>query len=525
MIIVSEATQHMVIPRNGQTVALFPDAHKLTHLNEDRLVVPHATPEFILLRKLGYPVPNPILSYYDWCGGTPFSVQKATCAMLTSNNRAYVLNAMGTGKTKAALWAWDYLYGNSTAGKLLVVAPLSTLHFVWMREIFATLPHRKAVVLHGSRQQRLERLADPEADIFIINHDGLKTIHKEIAARTEIDTMVIDELAVYRNNSQRSKLMREFAKGYPWVWGMTGSPMPNAPTDVWAQCKILTPHTVPRYKRHAEDELMLRVSTYVLKPKQDAIEKAFSWMQPSVRYNLDDVTELPDMIERTIDVDLTQQQKTVYNKVLNELHVMVQNKEITAANAGAAMNKLMQVACGWVYSKNPEYVTLDNKPRVDALIELVEASEQKVIVFVPFRNAIEELKKHLDGEGGTRWWQGNPIETAMVHGGTPTRERDEIFNLFQNSPKYKVMLAHPGCVSHGLTLTAADTTIWFCPIPSLETYEQANARIRRVGQKHKQQFLHIQSTPVEKRMYTLLRNKQKVQDQLLAMFEEATGAA
>jgi len=512
-IIVSQATQSLVIPRNGRTETLFPAAHPLIYQNEDKLIVPHATREYILLRKIGYKVPNPILSYYDWRGGKPFSVQRATCAMLTTNNRAYVLNDMGTGKTKAALWAWDYLRSNKCAGKLLVVAPLSTLSFVWMREVFATLPHRKAVVLHGTKKKRLENLADETAEIFIVNHDGLKVISADLQARDDITALVIDELAVYRNNSQRSKLMRTFVNKFEWAWGMTGSPMPNNPTDVWAQCKILTPHTVPKYKRLAEEELMTRINNFILKPKPDAVHKAFSWMQPSVRYTLDDVTELPDMVERTIDVDLSSEQKHVYKKVANELQVLVKEKVVTAQNAAVAVGKLLQIGCGWVYSKSPEFVTLDASPRIDALLDLIESAQRKVIVCVPFRHAIDGLADRFAKEG---------IDYAMVHG--QVSGRDQIFNLFQNSDKYKVLLAHPQCVSHGLTLTAADTTIWYCPIASLEIYSQMNARIRRVGQKHKQQFLHLQATPVEKKLYALLRAKQTIQDKLLDMFEEQTAA-
>jgi len=513
-IIVSQATRSLVIPRNGITVPMFPAAHAITHLNEDKLVVPHETREFILLRNVGYNVPNPILSYYNFphpADQPPFGVQKATCAMLTSNTHAYVLNDMGTGKTRAALWAWDYLHGNACAGKLLIVAPLSTLSFVWMHEIFATLPHRKAVVLHGTRKRRLERLADTDADIYIVNHDGLGIVAPEIMNRPDIGALVIDELAVYRNNSQRSKLMRKFVQKFEWVWGMTGRPMPNEPTDVWAQCKIITPHTVPKFRKHAEDTLMYRINQYTTKPKPNAVETAYSWMQPSVRYCLDDVVELPDCIERTIDVDLSPEQLQTYSKVLHELRVLIRDQVVTAANAGAAMSKLLQIGCGWVYSKQPEFATLDAEPRIQALVDLIESADRKVIVYVPFRHAIEGVSQKLTEAG---------IDHAMVHGGTV--DRDNIFNLFQNTTKYKVLLAHPQCVSHGLTLTAADTTIWYCPITSLETYEQANARIRRVGQKHKQQFLHLQATPVEKKLYALLRSKQKIQDKLLAMFEEQT---
>lgn len=508
MIVVSPSNRALVVPRNGQTSTLFPGA---LELDKTRLVVPHGLREYMLLRRIGFKLDNPMLRYYDWCSGKPFDVQKKTCDMLTANPRAYVLNHMGTGKTKAALWAWDYLRGNGYAEKLLVVAPLSTLNFVWARECFSTLPHRKVAVLHGSKAQRLALLRTSDADIFIINHDGLRVIEAELHARTDIDTLVLDELAVYRNNSSRSKNMRVFAERFAWVWGLTGAPMPNVPTDVWAQCRIVTPHTVPRYRRHAEDALMTRVSQFKLVPKPDAIEKAFGWMQPAVRFTLDDVVELPDIVSRTIDVELTPKQQTIYEKMVRECQVMIKEKTITAVNAGAAMGKLLQISCGWVYTAAPEYVEIDSKPRQIALLELLEQAERKVLVFVPFRHTIEGISKILSA---------NHIEYCVVHG--DIKDRDKIFNLFQNTTKYKVLLAHPQCLSHGLTLTAADTIIWYAPIASLETYDQANARIRRVGQHHKQQILHLQGTPVEKKLYALLRTKQKIQDKLLSMFENAT---
>jgi SNF2 family DNA or RNA helicase len=77
-------------------------------------------------------------------------------------------------------------------------------------------------------------------------------------------------------------------------------------------------------------------------------------------------------------------------------------------------------------------------------------------------------------------------------------------------------------MSHGLTLTAADTVIWAGPTTSLETFEQANARVRRIGQAHKQQVIMFQSSPVEKKMYARLRAKQQVQENILELFAEAT---
>jgi len=516
-IIISERTRSLVVPRAGAVVTMFPEAKQLVYQNEAHIVLPHGVREQMILKRLGYKsVPNPITKYYDWPGGKkPFAVQMKTCAMLTENPRAYVLNHMGTGKTKSALWAWDWLFKSGICGKALVVAPLSTINFVWAREVFATLPHRRSQVLYKTRMQRLDRLRDLTADIYIINHDGVKTIYDDLLARTDIDTLIIDELAVYRNNNDRSKLMRKLAERFQWVWGMTGAPMPNEPTDVWGQAKIVTPSTVPKYRKHAEDMLMTRVNNFKLLPKPDAVETAFRMLQPAVRYSLDDVTELPDVVSRTIDVELTEHQKRAYRILAREFQIMIKDKTITALNAAGAMNKLLQVSTGWVYAgEKKDVVVIDNKTRMDTLIDLINANARKLLVFCPYRHAVEGISKLLDAA------DGGGIEHAVIHG--DVSNRDHIFNLFQNTTKYKVLLAHPQCLAHGVTLTAADTIIWFSPTPSLEIYDQANARIRRIGQQHRQQILHLQSTPVERKLYKLLTDKADIQSQLLNMFETAT---
>ena len=519
MLPVQVSTKHKIVavPNIPAVTNMFPEGPTLEFRGQQLVAVPHGIAETFLLRKMGFEVPSPILTHYDWCGGDPFDVQKKTCAMLTMNNRAFVLNGMGSGKTKAALWAWHYLRGNGMCGKLLVIAPLSTLTFTWAREIFNTLPGVQAAVLHGSREKRLQKLADPNTEIFIINHDGLRVIADEVLLCKDIDCLVIDELAVYRNGgSGRTKITRKVAAAMKWVWGMTGSPIPNEPTDAWAQASIVRPENVPKYFGRFREELMHRVTAFKWSPKPDAIDKAFAALQPAVRYTLDDVVELPECIERTIDVELGPKQAKVYKSLVDHCYAAVQSKEITAANAGAVMMKLLQVSTGWVYSADKGVVALDNEKRVAALLDAVSATERKVLVFVPFKHALAGISLALTSEG---------IEHAVVSGDTPATERATIFNLFQNTQKYRVILAHPQCLAHGITLTAADTIIWFAPVTSLEIYDQANHRIRRVGQIHKQLILHLQATPVERKIYALLQKKQKVQEKLLELFEDASRTA
>lgn len=513
VIVIPEAKS--VLLRSPAVHNLFPQSPKIVHRGENYVVVPHKPAETTILRRLGHKVPPPILSNYAFPhppGEKPFAIQLFSAGEMSSAPAFYNLSSMGTGKSRVVLWAWDYLNREGCANKLLIICKLSSMRRVWVREIIRTLPGRKAIVLHGTAAQRIAALKE-DADVYIINHDGLRTIDEALKTRPDIDVLCIDELSAYRNNSARSKHLRGFARGFKAVWGLTGSPMPRAPTDVWSQCRIITPQTVPQYFRHAQSSLMTQVSQFKWEPKPDAVQRAYSWMQPGVRFALDDVTELPPCVERTVDVELTPEQQKAYKTLAAAMTVMVKEKKITAMNAGVALGKLLQIASGYVYTENPAFVTPDSGPRKDAMLELVAECEHKIIIFAPYRHLINGLHSLLLDE---------KEDVALIHGGIPNKVRDEILGAFQDTSRYRILLSDPGCISHGLTLTAADTVLWYLPITSYETYEQANARIRRVGQTKKQQFLHLQGTPVERKLYKALKKNELNQNMLLEMFEQLT---
>jgi SNF2 family DNA or RNA helicase len=508
-------TPLLTVPAAPEIVNLFPDFRPVDPTTG---TIPHDLGSTVLLRKLGYDVPSPVSLYYDFPhppGKPPFAVQKETVELLTENQRAYVLSGMGVGKTACPIWAFDYLRRLGLATRMVVFCPLSTLKFTWGRECFDFTPHLKVSVVYGSKRKRLDALA-ADADIYLINHDGWQVVGEELKQRPDIDVLCLDEIAVYRNSTDRSKWMQKFAQTKKWVWGMTGEPTPHAPTDVWGQAKIVTPHTVPKYFGRFRDELMVKWGPFKWLPRPNANELAYKALQPSVRFALEDVTELPPYISRRIDVELGPKQKEIYNQLRLHAYSLVDNHEITAANAGAALNKLLQVSLGWVYNAKGAIVQLDNDARLAALLDLLEAREHgsRVIVFSAFKHVLAGLEQAIRTAGHI---------VASVSGDTPAGKRGEIFDAFQNGDgpdAPDVLNAHPQCMAHGLTLTRADTIVWFGPITSLEIYDQANHRIRRVGQRKKQQFLHLQATPAERRLYSLLVNNQTMQNELLDMFRE-----
>lgn len=511
----SQRHKSVVVPYTEVTSmvqGLMPAAVKrFVYKGQDSLILPHNADTIRFLRNARIHVPPPILAYYDWSGTKPFEAQRQTAAMLSVYDRSYVLNGMGTGKTRSALFAFDFLKRERSATRMLVCAPLSTLYRTWAHEIFSCFSHLRFTVLYGDKNRRLQRLAE-DVDIYIINHDGVGVIYNELLARTDIDVLCLDELAVYRNaQSVRNKTMRKLSIAKPRVWGMTGAPTPNGPTDAYGQVQIVTPSTLPVSYRMFRDQVMIRVTQYKYIPKPDAMERVHKLFQPSVRYTLDDVVELPDLVLREVKVDLGPKQIALYKQLKQHLYALVGSKEITVANAGILTNKLLQVAMGWVYTAERGTVALDNDARLEALHDAIEATDHKVIVFVPFIHALEGIAAFLRSKGH---------DVAVVSGETPPGKRGDIFTAFQTLKNPNVLVAHPQCMAHGLTLTAADTIVWFGPFPNLEIFDQANARITRVGQKHKQQVLMFSGTPAETLLYKRLRDKQKVQDVLLDMLAE-----
>lgn len=495
------------------------------------IAVPHRPDEVRVLRMLGFEVPDPMPAYYQWPGRyKPFGAQKETSNFMAMNNRAFVLNSMGLGKTLSALWAYDYLRSVKLVKKVLVVCPLSTMERTWADEIFRSFPHLDAVVLYGTAEKR-KKLLKQNVHIYIINTDGIKTVRDELAKREDIDLVIVDELALFRNAStDRWKVMDTIAnKQTPRrVWGMTGSPTPNAPIDAWAQCRLLTPtrSDLPRYFNKARDAVMRQISQYTFVPREDALDTVKGWMQPAIRYALDDVIDLPPQIFINRDAEMTKEQAAAYKDMVAKLAAEYEGGQILAVNEAVKIGKLVQIACGTAYSGDGGTVVLPAAPRVAVVQEVIEESEGKVIVFVPYTAVLNSLARELAGpvEAVASKLTNDYImgTVAVVSGDTPKQARDDIFRRFQEpQDPLRIIVANPATMSHGLTLTAATTIAWYAPIHSNEIYGQACARVRRPGQKRTTVIVHIAGSPIERKIYDRLQQKESVQGTLLEMFKES----
>lgn len=483
-----------------------PTAQKFEFKGRELVAVPHRVEETQVLRNLGYRVPSPVELYYGWSGQYhPFKAQLETTAFLTLNNRAFVLNGMGSGKTLSALWAFDYLKSVGLAQRLLVVSPLSTLERTWADEIFRHFPHLTWATLYGSREKR-QKMLRQEVDVYLINHDGVKVMEKELQGREDIDTVVVDEIASFRNAStDRWKSLNRVISNRRRVWGLTGTPTPNAPTDAWAQCRLISPMRVPRYYRQFRDLTMKQLSQFKWVPRDDATQTVADAMQPSIRFAREDCIDLPPCMYQTRQVEMSVPQKKAYREMLTQLYVELQAGEVQAVNEAVKLQKLVQIASGVVYTRDGTHVEIQAQDRIQECLDIIEQAGTKVIIFAPFKGSLEYIEREIS----------RTYTCAVISGEVAKNARDKIFQDFQTGKEPHVLVAQPAAMAHGLTLTAASTIIWFAPITSQETYTQANARITRPGQKHSQLIVNIEGSPVERRLYDRLRQKQAAEGLLL----------
>ena len=322
------------------------------------------------------------------------------------------------------------------------------------------------------------------------------------------DLIVVDEASAYKNaQTARWKDLRDLTKVIKGLWMLTGTPAAQSPVDAYGLAKLVNPKGVPPFFGQFRDSVMNKVTAFKWAAKPTAQGIVHNILQPAIRFEKSQCLDLPPVTFAERDAPLTPQQQKYYTMLKKQLLIEAAGEEISAINAAVLVNKLLQVAGGAVYSDTGEVIEFDVSNRLNVVQEVIEESSHKVLVFIPFTHTIELLQKHLTKNG---------ISCDVINGAVSVNNRSDIVKRFQEQPEPKVLLIQPKAASHGLTLTAANTIVWYAPCNSVETYLQANARIDRPGQVNNMTVVHIKGSPVEAKMYSMLQgnivNHQKVID-------------
>lgn len=455
-------------------------------------------------------VPSPILADYEWTGMyKPFDHQKTTSAFLTLHRRAFCFNEQGTGKTSSVIWAADYLMNIGRIKRVLVLCPLSIMQSAWGNDLFKTAMHRTCAIAHSHSKQKRVEAVQSGAEFVICNFDGLAIIKDEIA-KAKFDLIVIDEANAYKNvQTKRWKALNSILRADTWIWMLTGTPAAQLPTDAYGLAKIINPGNVPKFFGEFRDKLMYKITTFKWIPKPTASAVVHNALQPAIRFTKDECLDLPPMTYVMRDVPLTSQQMKYYEQIRKQMVAVAAGEEITTVNAATLLNKLLQLSCGAVYADTGETVAFDATNRMAALLEVIEEASQKVLVFVPYKHAINIISEKLTEE---------KISNAIISGSVSPTARTDIFRRFQTESDPKVLIVQPQAAAHGVTLHAANVVVWWGPITSIETYLQANARVHRAGQHHPCTVVHLQGSPVERHIYKMLSQKLDVHTKLIDLY-------
>ncbi len=480
-------------------------------LSEHEVLVNWGVDEVQVLRNIGINAPSPIEGRYEWTGRyDPYEHQKSTASFMTLNKKSFCFNEQGTGKTASAIWASDYLLDQGKVSRVLVICPLSIMESAWRNDLFNFAMHRKVDVAYGSAKKRREIIAG-DADYVIINYDGVEIV-QDAVREGGFDLIIVDEATHYKNvQTKRWKTLNKLISKDTWLWMMTGTPAAQSPTDAYGIARLVNPTAVPKFFGSFRDQVMVKVTNFKWIPKDDATDRVHKVLQPAIRYTKEECLDLPPMVYVKREVDMTAQQNKYYKELKSKMVMQAAGEQISAANAAVNMNKLLQISSGAVYTDTGEALEFDITKRYKVLREVIDESSKKVLVFVLFKHTIELLTEKLRKDG---------ISTEVINGAVPAPKRTDIFKRFQEQDDPKVLVIQPQSAAHGVTLTAANTVVWWSPTSSLETYAQANARVHRSGQDQKCTVVHLQGSFVERRVYTLLDNRIDVHTKMIDLYKE-----
>ena len=419
---------------------------------------------------------------------------------------------MGLGKTVSTLTAIKELkYNRFQVNKVLIIAPKKVAEGTWSKEKDKwnhTKDFRVSLVL-GSQQKRIKALS-VNADLYIINRENIPWLVDYLRNDWYFDTVVIDESSSFKNSrSKRFKALKMVLPKINRLIELTGTPSPNGVEDLWAQIYLLDQGTrLEKYITHFRAKYMEpnkrnRSQIFDYKIKDGVYDSIINKISDiCISMKSEDYLELPDLSYNEIPVILNDKARRDYDKMERDFVLELEGAEveITAVNAAALSNKLLQISNGAVYDSSGIYTEVHDA-KIEAFLELVERLQGKsLLVFYNFQHDRDRIKRALEKSD------------LVVKELKTTQDEDD-----WNAGKIDILLTHPASAAYGLNLQEGGNHVcWFGLSWNLEHYQQANKRLHRQGQKEKVIIHHLvtQGTRDEDVMRAL-DNKAGVQEEIM----------
>jgi SNF2 family DNA or RNA helicase len=437
---------------------------------------------------------------------------------------------MGTGKTKVLIDNAAMLYDKGKIDGLLIVAPKGVVGTWYNQELPTHLPDHieNTTILWQAnitktQQEKLDSLFETEETlhILIMNVESFSTDKgKEFAFKflnSHDALMVIDESTTIKNPSaKRTKNILKLANTSKYRRIMTGSPVTKNPLDLFSQCYFLDPFHLEHESYYSFRVRYAIMKTAYISGRSIQLVSGFKnlgelsdKLKPfSYRVLKEDCLDLPDKIFIKRQITLSPDQRKLYEQMRKQALAILNGKQVTTVNALTQLMRLHQITCGHFTADDGSTQSIPNN-RLAELMNVLEETEGKAIIWAHYQYDIKEIIRVIVEKYG-------PGSVVDYYGLTPQDERQPNIKKFQDDPRCRFIIGTPSTGGYGITLTAANTVIYYSNGYDLEKRLQSEDRAHRIGQKKAVTYVDINAEDtVDEKIVKSLRKKINIASEVL----------
>ncbi len=437
---------------------------------------------------------------------------------------------MGTGKTKVLIDNMSMLYDKGKIDGALIVAPKGVVKTWYEQELPTHLPNHIENVtvlwqpnITKKQQEKLESLFEIETALHILvmnveafsTEKGVKFASKFLNSHKVL--MAIDESTTIKTpTAKRTKNIIGLGKYAKYRRIMTGSPVTKNPLDLYTQCEFLDPYLLNHSSYYAFRNRYAQMKTMHVRGRSIQVVKKFRHLNElseslkpfSYRVLKEDCLDLPpkNFIKRHIA--LTPDQKRIYEQMKKEAMATLNGKVTSTMTVLTQLMRLHQITCGHFTADDGSVQTIESN-RITELMNVLEETEGKAIIWANYQKDVNQIIKTLVEEYG-------PGSVVDYYGLTPQEERQENIRKFQNGDECRFIVGTPQTGGYGITLTKANTVIYYSNGYDLEKRLQSEDRAHRIGQKKTVTYVDlICEDTVDEKIVKALRDKINIASEVL----------
>ena len=437
---------------------------------------------------------------------------------------------MGTGKTKVLIDNLAMLYDKGKVDAALIIAPKGVIGTWYNQELPEHLPdHIENVTvmwqsnINKKQEDKLLQLFEIETalHILVMNVEAFSTTKgKEFAMkflRAHKPLMAIDESTTIKNpKAKRTRNILDLTPLTKYRRIMTGSPVTKNPLDLFTQCYFLDPYHLNHESYYSFRMRYAIMKTANISGRSIQLVSGFKnltelsdKLKPfSYRVLKQDCLDLPDKIYLKRQIDLTPEQKKLYQQMRKEALATLNGKTVTTTTALTQLMRLHQITCGHFSAGDGTIQEVKNN-RLSELLDVLEEVDGKAIIWAHYQHDVKNIFKIIEEKFG-------PGSVVHYYGKTLPEERDYAIKNFKTNKKVRFFVGTPHTGGFGITLVQANTVIYYSNGHDLEKRMQSEDRAHRIGQKEKVTYIDIiAEETVDTKIVKSLRKKINIASQVM----------